>query len=169
MKKKAHYIPEEDPYEYRIVRSSGALLNTNWSVEILNNFTFHLRRDPNSLIKGPFYYFTKITEIGYICFIILPSTAPKRIFRGGCKSKKEDAKRHAAFEAVLDLYKNKYINEHLNSNIVEHISAAVVEEDREEIIIDEKYNHIMTSVVKTIWEEIKEGEKTSKIKKKYYP
>ena len=144
IKKKTHYVPEEDGYEFRIVRSSGALLNTNWSVDILNNFTYHLRRDPNSLIKGPFYYFTLIKEIGYICFIILPSTAPKRIFRGDCKSKKEDAKRHAAFEAVLDLYKNKYINENLNSNIAEHISAAVVEEDREEIINDEIYNNIMT-------------------------
>lgn len=86
------------------MRDTGAILNTNWSIEILHNYANHIK-DHYSIIKGPFYYYVKINEVGYICYIMLPATAIKRFFRGNCCSTKDNAKRSACFYAVFELYK----------------------------------------------------------------
>lgn len=83
------------------IKETGARLNTNWAVDILHNYTNHLRRDPNSLIKGPYYTFARMHEMFYQCSIILPSTSPIREFHGDKCAKKETAKRSAAYRAII--------------------------------------------------------------------
>ena len=115
-----HLIAEED-YEHRIVRQSGALLNSNWSVEILHGYVGRLRPEFVSMIRGPFYFYINITEVGYICYIVLPLSAPMRYFNGKSRSTKEKAKQSAAFEAVLALYKKGFISSDLKSTTSDNL------------------------------------------------
>ncbi len=87
-----------------MLRDSGVILNTNWSVDLLHNYTSLLRKDSRSIIRGPYYYYIRMQETGYICNIVLPTSSPKRFFRGPMKKTKDSAQKFAAFSAIIELY-----------------------------------------------------------------
>lgn len=67
-------------------------------------------------VKHPFFYYIEVREIGFYCFIILPSSAPRQIYVSNCQKKKIWAKKDAAFQAVIDLKKSGYLGENLQPN-----------------------------------------------------
>ena len=64
----------EDGYKKAKVKASGALLNTNYSLELLKAF-FATLRQPNKA----YYHFIETPNIGYKCIIKFPPTSPSTI------------------------------------------------------------------------------------------
>lgn len=91
---------------------SLAIVNSNWAIEILANYANSVQGDREGFrneyyIKGPLFYFVKYPSIGYACYIVLPKSAEKRYHSGDIKNTKDDAKRSAAYKAVVMLRKMK--------------------------------------------------------------
>lgn len=97
-------------YKRIIVRSSGALINTNYALEILKMYCASLRH-PNK----PMFYFVETPNLAFKCLIYFPVTArtSKPYIIGESKQSKNLALKSAAFEAVKYLYEEKFIKEDL--------------------------------------------------------
>lgn len=52
---------------------------------------------------GALYYFVEYPSIGFACYIVLPKAADIRYFSGDIRNSKDDAKRSAAYKAVIAL------------------------------------------------------------------
>lgn len=68
--KKKRTIQQPD-YKRIIVRSTGALINTNYGLEILKMYCSSLRH-PNK----PMFYFVETPNLAFKCLIFFPKTAP---------------------------------------------------------------------------------------------
>ena len=100
-------------FDYRRIKGSGALITSNWSLNLLNNYCQSLNpiqkhneeddreKEINSL---PIFIFYKIENLFYICGIKLPYNAKKRYFLGEPRKNKDEAKKNAGFIAVIYLF-----------------------------------------------------------------
>lgn len=84
------------------------MVNVNWAVEILSNYAnifknFEYRGKDENYIRGIFYQYSEFPSLGWKCVLILPKNFTDRYFIGDLMKTKDDAKRSAAFKAVLIL------------------------------------------------------------------
>jgi hypothetical protein len=96
----------EEGYEKVVLRESGALLNTNYALEVLKIYCATLHQ-PNKIV--PIYIETP--NVAFRCILHFPKTAPttKPYIVGKAKTNKVEALKSAAFEAVKYLCVEKYI------------------------------------------------------------
>ncbi|KAL4450789.1 hypothetical protein ABPG74_011631 [Tetrahymena malaccensis] len=134
--KKGDIKPRPD-YKYKIVKNTGAILNTNWSVNLFHTYANSLLYSYDSNIKGPFYYYVEITNVGFICQIIIPSQSGLKTFCSNIQAKKEDAKKDACFQAVIILYRQYKIFDQYLRNIAQK-TANQQNSKKESLIEDEK-------------------------------
>ncbi|CAK88583.1 unnamed protein product (macronuclear) [Paramecium tetraurelia] len=120
LNKQINNIPKfkEEYYDCRLVKDSLALVNVNWAVEILSNYAnifknFEYRGKDENYIRGIFYQYTEFPSLGWKCVLILPKNFSDRYFIGDLMKTKEDAKRSAAFKAVLILKQKQMLTEDL--------------------------------------------------------
>ncbi|CAD8179435.1 unnamed protein product [Paramecium pentaurelia] len=109
---------EDEYYDCRLVKDSLALVNVNWAVEILSNYAnifknFEYRGKDENYIRGIFYQFSEFPSLGWKCVLILPKNFSDRYFIGDLMKTKDDAKRSAAFKAVLILRQKQMLTEDL--------------------------------------------------------
>ncbi|EDK31487.2 dicer-related RNase III protein Dcr2p, putative (macronuclear) [Tetrahymena thermophila SB210] len=124
-------------YKYKIVKETGAILNTNWSVNLFHTYANQLLYSYDSNIKGPFYYYIEITNVGFICQIIVPSQSGLKTFCSNPQAQKEDAKKDACFQAVIILYRQYKIFDQYLRNISQKIQNSQSEKS-ESLFEDEK-------------------------------
>ena len=105
------------------VKTTGAIINTNYALEILKSF-FSTLRHPNKA----HYHFITTPNICYKCVIKFPPSAPSSIpyIIGKPFPKKITALKSAAYIAVQELYKEGFIKYDLRPRRVEDL-----EEERE--------------------------------------
>ncbi|KAL4495065.1 hypothetical protein ABPG72_015765 [Tetrahymena utriculariae] len=124
-------------YKYKIVKDSGAILNTNWSVNLFHTYANQLLYSHDSNIQGPFYYYVEITNVGFICQIIIPCQSGLKTFCSNIQAQKEDAKKDACFQAVIILYRQYRIFDQYLRNISQKI-VNQQNEKKESLFEDEK-------------------------------
>ncbi|KAI9847076.1 MAG: Dicer-like protein 1 [Sclerophora amabilis] len=93
------------------VTKSGAKLTYGSSLAVLAHFTSCLNQDPGYTPKAN--YILEFKDGKYVCEVVLPEASPVRSAIGRPAQRKSLARRSAAFEACLLLWKGKYIDENL--------------------------------------------------------
>lgn len=100
-----------DPgYKVAHIRGSGAIFNTNNSMEILKSYVNSMRG--NSDGKRMYMYYAGVPETGYVCHIVMQGGALELV-SGDFQKTKRMAARSAAFKAVKELRALKQIKEDL--------------------------------------------------------
>jgi hypothetical protein len=86
-----------DFYQKLICPRSGACLNTNWSVALLDNYCSYFRQ--KVLNWKPIYHMFTVKNIGHKCYVRLPPFMKTQIIdKGEFCNRKEESIRSAAFE-----------------------------------------------------------------------
>ena len=138
------------------VPTTGATLHASSAISLLNNLCSLMPRDAHTPILLPLYEVT-VQPNHFVYKITLPPSLPvprdKLIFRGGIATSKKVAKRFAAYEAALELYKLGIFDDHF---LPVNRSRGSVTDD-----IDGKppvnVNHlqpIMEALVFDIWDDV---------------
>ncbi|CAD8194784.1 unnamed protein product [Paramecium pentaurelia] len=112
------------------IGGSGALINTNWSCQLIQQLCqkFNQKDADKILPKYAIYQLGSAqTNQQYIAFLLLPISLKSFIFYGKLAPTSKDAKASAAFEASVQLYQRGYIDDNLqicfDCDLGQHIGA----------------------------------------------
>jgi hypothetical protein len=64
-------------YKRVFSKNSGALINSNWAIEILANYSNYIQGCRTGVgnkyyIRGPMFYYVSYPAVGFVCYIVLP-------------------------------------------------------------------------------------------------
>jgi hypothetical protein len=112
-------LPIENSLGYeKIMTKGGALLNTNYALELLKSY-FTSLKPPNR----PYFHFVETSNICFKCIIKFPesSTCTKSYIVGNPYSSKLEALRSAAYKGVVMLKKEGFIKDDLRPSRLEEL------------------------------------------------
>ncbi|CAD8189830.1 unnamed protein product [Paramecium octaurelia] len=156
-------------YECYTIQKSGALLNSNWACNLIENMNQQINLEKNGRKVSKYAVYQVKNGLQkqsdqYIAFLLLPNQVQNVIFYGKKAQGAKEAKASVAFQAVLQLFQKGYFDCHLNSyiqnDIGQNIGADQVDHSvimtKEQLNIQskycltirQKYNSILNGMVK---------------------
>jgi hypothetical protein len=129
---------EYSPSYKKVATRGGALLNTNYALELLKSYFTSLKQ-PNR----PYFHFIETSNICFKCIIKFPesSTCTKSYIVGNPFSSKLEALRSAAFEAVVILKKEGFIKDDLRPSRLEELEDGLELEKYDDLGLYHKDNN----------------------------
>ncbi|KAL2267597.1 hypothetical protein VTJ83DRAFT_4874 [Remersonia thermophila] len=116
-----YFLRKERNQRQYTVPETGAKLNYKQSLLYLAAFVASLPHPPEAVPTAS-YVITAVPG-GFQCEVILPGSSPIRSATGRVHASKAVAKCSAAYEMCLQLFKNKYLDEHLRPVFTKQLPA----------------------------------------------
>ncbi|KAM3141828.1 hypothetical protein pb186bvf_006150 [Paramecium bursaria] len=137
-------------YEFFLIQESGANINMNWSINLVQDFCQQFQEGYNKINPQYVVFQLRTEKLGanteYIAFLQLPFVLKEFLFYSKKCSTPDLAKAHVALKAAKSLYLNGYITSDLQANNFQGIGIHFGADE-------DDYNIDMTSIQREIFTE----------------